>query len=132
MSTIGKATCPKCGCWFFTVYFDAKFRIQEIYCSSCEEGWAPKGRGEERNVRGREAVAGNGHEPADLVRASEGGGGILAAYKVGRPLIGDRHKILAALRPWDALGMSQRTWQRRRKAARDAAKAEELEEGNHV
>ena len=36
-----------------------------------------------------------------------------AAPKRGRPRIEDRGKTLAATRPWEALGMSERTWYRR-------------------
>jgi hypothetical protein len=35
--------------------------------------------------------------------------------KRGRPRIEDRDKTFAATRPWDALGMSERTWYRRRR-----------------
>ncbi len=33
--------------------------------------------------------------------------------KRGRPRLEDRHKTLAALKPWAALGMSESTWRRR-------------------
>lgn len=35
--------------------------------------------------------------------------------KRGRPLAKDKHKTLAALRPWEKEGMSRRTWYRRRR-----------------
>ena len=38
--------------------------------------------------------------------------------KVGRPRIGNRDKTLAATKPWEALGMSERTWYRRQREKR--------------
>jgi hypothetical protein len=36
--------------------------------------------------------------------------------KAGRPLDSQKHTTLTATQPWVALGMSRRTWYRRRKA----------------
>ena len=38
--------------------------------------------------------------------------------KRGRPLARDRDKTLAALKPWEAEGMSRRTWYRRQREGR--------------
>lgn len=40
----------------------------------------------------------------------------------GRPRIGEEGKTLAALRPWEAEGMSRRTWYRRQAEQRSAGK----------
>lgn len=44
---------------------------------------------------------------ADAIRSGK--------LKLGRPLARDRDKTLAALKPWEAEGMSRRTWYRRQK-----------------
>jgi hypothetical protein len=38
--------------------------------------------------------------------------------KFQKPRIEERHKTLAATKPWEALGMSRRTWYRRQKERR--------------
>jgi len=40
--------------------------------------------------------------------------------KRGRPLIEERGKTLAAIKPWQALGMSRATWYRRRAKDKDS------------
>ena len=39
----------------------------------------------------------------------------IAEPKRGRPRIEDKGKTLTAIQPWKALGMSRRTWEKRRK-----------------
>lgn len=39
----------------------------------------------------------------------------IAKPKRGRPRIEDKDKTLTAIQPWKALGMSRRTWEKRRK-----------------
>jgi len=39
----------------------------------------------------------------------------IAKPKRGRPRIEERDKTLTAIQPWKALGMSRRTWEKRRK-----------------
>ena len=40
-------------------------------------------------------------------------GKLIAKPKRGRPLIEEKANTLAALKPWEALGMSRRSWYRR-------------------
>ncbi len=50
-------------------------------------------------------------QPAKPAKAAEGA----TPRKKGRPRIEERHLTLTAQKPWEALGMSRRTWERRQK-----------------
>lgn len=43
--------------------------------------------------------------------------------KPGRPRTEDRHKTIEAQKPWDRMGISRRTWFRRRERKRRKAEA---------
>lgn len=48
--------------------------------------------------------------------AAEEAGLLRNRLRIGRPLASQAHLTLSAMKPWLALGMSRRTWYRRRKA----------------
>jgi hypothetical protein len=76
--------------------------------------------------KGRPRIAGaSGVVDADVVpssavtRLSARPEGSLLRVRKGRPRIEDKGKSFEATKPWEALGMSRRTWYKRRKEKAD-------------
>lgn len=76
--------------------------------------------GEEKHAhadRSRAVSATVPESPAQIRQIRRGAGVATSPReaKRGRPLAKDAAKTLAATKPWEALGMSRRTWYRRQK-----------------
>lgn len=87
-------------------------------CKTCGErhyGLCPgnkrtraSGRAEEAPIGGPRDGKGKVGRPSRIAKMPPAG--VPAKRKAGRPRVEDRHKTLAAIKPWDAAGMSRATW----------------------
>src|SRR5215469_10201558 len=96
----GAFECWLCGCCWFWVIGGAG----AVACIGCGQVY---GGGEVRSGPVSEGV----HEGVACAAKGE--------VRRGRPLIEERGLTLTATEPWKGLGMSRRTWERRRKAERE-------------
>jgi hypothetical protein len=89
--------CERCGCRRFTVCEETEG--PDLECCGCGRWY------DIRQVRPGWVSAGVHEAMACEAQAN---------VRRGRPLLRDVDKTNGARRPWDALGMSERTWYRRR------------------